>query len=158
MAEGTPLERVQVVNSGARVQIPLSPFLFTNRIGKRNQRFLITTFRLMKEKIFWKIIEKSCWQTRNDMIYSISLLRQTSLRQHKEPWQINSNATLKIQETGFTARSAAQLAERHSQACLRRGVMAGASNAKHWETVRERETSSRAWYRELFREYRTDTT
>lgn len=25
MAEGTPLERVQVVNSGARVQIPLSP-------------------------------------------------------------------------------------------------------------------------------------
>ena len=28
MAEGTPLERVQVVNSGARVQIPPSPFLF----------------------------------------------------------------------------------------------------------------------------------
>ena len=26
LAEGTPLERVQVVNSGARVQIPLSPF------------------------------------------------------------------------------------------------------------------------------------
>ncbi len=26
MAEGTPLERVQVVNSGARVQIPPSPF------------------------------------------------------------------------------------------------------------------------------------
>ena len=25
LAEGTPLERVQVVNSGARVQIPLSP-------------------------------------------------------------------------------------------------------------------------------------
>ena len=25
MAEGTPLERVQVVNSGARVQIPPSP-------------------------------------------------------------------------------------------------------------------------------------
>ena len=25
-AEGTPLERVQVVNSGAMVQIPLSPF------------------------------------------------------------------------------------------------------------------------------------
>ncbi len=25
-AEGTPLERVQVVNSGARVQIPPSPF------------------------------------------------------------------------------------------------------------------------------------
>ena len=26
LAEGTPLERVQVVNSGARVQIPPSPF------------------------------------------------------------------------------------------------------------------------------------
>ena len=26
MAEGTPLERVQVVNSGARVQIPPSPY------------------------------------------------------------------------------------------------------------------------------------
>ena len=37
MAEGTPLERVQVVNSGARVQIPPSPFVesrsdFTNCI------------------------------------------------------------------------------------------------------------------------------
>ena len=30
MAEGTPLERVQVVNSGARVQIPPSPLLFEN--------------------------------------------------------------------------------------------------------------------------------
>ena len=35
MAEGTPLERVQVVNSGARVQIPPSPLVksrsdFTN--------------------------------------------------------------------------------------------------------------------------------
>lgn len=29
LAEGTPLERVQVVNSGARVQIPPSPFLDT---------------------------------------------------------------------------------------------------------------------------------
>lgn len=28
MAEGTPLERVQVVNSGARVQIPPSPLFF----------------------------------------------------------------------------------------------------------------------------------
>ena len=27
LAEGTPLERVQVVNSGARVQIPPSPFI-----------------------------------------------------------------------------------------------------------------------------------
>ena len=37
MAEGTPLERVQVVNSGARVQIPPSPFVksrsdFTNKL------------------------------------------------------------------------------------------------------------------------------
>ena len=31
MAEGTPLERVQVVNSGARVQIPPSPY----RLGGR---------------------------------------------------------------------------------------------------------------------------
>ncbi len=29
MAEGTPLERVQVVNSGARVQIPPSPLCFS---------------------------------------------------------------------------------------------------------------------------------
>ena len=28
LAEGTPLERVQVVNSGARVQIPPSPLTF----------------------------------------------------------------------------------------------------------------------------------
>ncbi len=35
MAEGTPLERVQVVNSGARVQIPPSPLAdmdFTYRV------------------------------------------------------------------------------------------------------------------------------
>ena len=31
MAEGTPLERVQVVNSGARVQIPPSPFVKSRR-------------------------------------------------------------------------------------------------------------------------------
>ena len=36
MAEGTPLERVQVVNSGARVQIPPSPFLSK----KRKKKFL----------------------------------------------------------------------------------------------------------------------
>ena len=30
LAEGTPLERVQVVNSGARVQIPPSPFGISN--------------------------------------------------------------------------------------------------------------------------------
>ena len=52
-AEGTPLERVQVVNSGARVQIPPSPFRFLNQILKFD-------------------------------------LKST------EPWQINSNATLKV--------------------------------------------------------------
>ena len=31
LAEGTPLERVQVVNSGARVQIPPSPFSFEKK-------------------------------------------------------------------------------------------------------------------------------
>ncbi len=36
MAEGTPLERVQVVNSGARVQIPPSPFDLL-RIHRRDQ-------------------------------------------------------------------------------------------------------------------------
>ncbi len=33
MAEGTPLERVQVVNSGARVQIPPSPFVSDRQPG-----------------------------------------------------------------------------------------------------------------------------
>ena len=33
-AEGTPLERVQVVNSGARVQIPPSPF--ENKVFEKN--------------------------------------------------------------------------------------------------------------------------
>ena len=37
MAEGTPLERVQVVNSGARVQIPPSPFYFLP-IMKENKK------------------------------------------------------------------------------------------------------------------------
>ncbi len=32
VAEGTPLERVQVVNSGARVQIPPSPLVFSNEL------------------------------------------------------------------------------------------------------------------------------
>ena len=54
MAEGTPLERVQVVNSGARVQIPPSPF----------GPFLV-------RKKVWVVLSA--------------------------PWQINSNATLKIQ-------------------------------------------------------------
>ena len=35
LAEGTPLERVQVVNSGARVQIPPSPFEITYDFKKR---------------------------------------------------------------------------------------------------------------------------
>ena len=36
MAEGTPLERVQVVNSGARVQIPPSPFEIGKNISKKH--------------------------------------------------------------------------------------------------------------------------
>ena len=41
MAEGTPLERVQVVNSGARVQIPPSPFL-----SKKKEKVLDRTKEL----------------------------------------------------------------------------------------------------------------
>ena len=42
-AEGTPLERVQVVNSGARVQIPPSPF-FLNVFLKR-QNLVLTLIK-----------------------------------------------------------------------------------------------------------------
>ena len=34
LAEGTPLERVQVVNSGARVQIPPSPLMIILKVEK----------------------------------------------------------------------------------------------------------------------------
>ena len=34
LAEGTPLERVQVVNSGAGVQIPPSPFAFCKKVER----------------------------------------------------------------------------------------------------------------------------
>ena len=37
LAEGTPLERVQVVNSGARVQIPPSP-LSSKELKKKNKK------------------------------------------------------------------------------------------------------------------------
>ena len=37
LAEGTPLERVQVVNSGARVQIPPSP-LGSKELKKKNKK------------------------------------------------------------------------------------------------------------------------
>ena len=40
MAEGTPLERVQVVNSGARVQIPPSPL--RRKILKKMKKVLDT--------------------------------------------------------------------------------------------------------------------
>ena len=46
-AEGTPLERVQVVNSGARVQIPPSPF-GSGRNRKASNR---SCFRKMKQKV-----------------------------------------------------------------------------------------------------------
>ena len=60
VAEGTPLERVQVVNSGARVQIPPSAFPV---IGNRSfGRQLPGTGFLMKEshgKARKKDLEKS---------------------------------------------------------------------------------------------------
>ena len=37
LAEGAPLEREKVVNSGARVQIPLSPLLMTNCLKRKAQ-------------------------------------------------------------------------------------------------------------------------
>ena len=37
LAEGTPLERVQVVNSGAGVQIPPSPFWFCKK--RQHEKF-----------------------------------------------------------------------------------------------------------------------
>ena len=37
MAEGTPLERVQVVNSGARGQIPPSPFEMFKHFKRRRR-------------------------------------------------------------------------------------------------------------------------
>ena len=45
LAEGTPLERVQVVNSGARVQIPLSPLLFAIYVVRIFLKKLLTNDR-----------------------------------------------------------------------------------------------------------------
>ena len=42
MAEGTPLERVQVVNSGARVQIPPSPYRLNKRFGNQATQSTLT--------------------------------------------------------------------------------------------------------------------
>ena len=41
MAEGTPLERVQVVNSGARVQIPPSPFYYQRKDNLKKDKKLL---------------------------------------------------------------------------------------------------------------------
>ena len=41
MAEGTPLERVQVVNSGARVQIPPSPFCYQRKDNLKKDKKLL---------------------------------------------------------------------------------------------------------------------
>ena len=50
-AEGTPLERVQVVNSGARVQIPPSPF--------KNLCLQVTCgTRKQSKKVFEKSLKK----------------------------------------------------------------------------------------------------
>ena len=43
LAEGTPLERVQVVNSGARVQIPPSPFEVLNFEKIKNFKKVLDT-------------------------------------------------------------------------------------------------------------------
>ena len=51
-AEGTPLERVQVVNSGARVQIPPSPFgeRSSNTMMQIMNQFLCSMNRTLKTK------------------------------------------------------------------------------------------------------------
>ena len=55
--EGTPLERVQVVNSGARVQIPPSPFLFFGKqkinkkdVDNRGKMLLFARMKFAKRK------------------------------------------------------------------------------------------------------------
>ena len=53
MVEGTPLERVQVVNSGARVQIPPSPLVIFKTI-----RTLKTKQQCNPEKFQEKISER----------------------------------------------------------------------------------------------------
>ena len=58
LAEGTPLERVQVVNSGARVQIPPSPFW------------------ILHHEKYLKIFRKKYWQIKNNMIEYLSWLRK----------------------------------------------------------------------------------
>ena len=45
LAEGTPLERVQVVNSGARVQIPPSPLNHFTNFVKSFNNFLTNLVR-----------------------------------------------------------------------------------------------------------------
>ena len=53
MAEGTPLERVQVVNSGARVQIPPSALM------ERNEKKFLTSEKT-RDKINELRLTKSC--------------------------------------------------------------------------------------------------
>ena len=54
-AEGTPLERVQVVNSGARVQIPPSPFDLTNARSDNKKRFEKSKKVVDKQNDMWYI-------------------------------------------------------------------------------------------------------
>ena len=81
LAEGTPLERVQVVNSGARVQIPPSPLA------------------VVKSQKTWKKLLTN--RNGYDKLSKLSL--KTTAKEHSscgargyDLWQINSNATLKI--------------------------------------------------------------
>ena len=71
LAEGTPLERVQVVNSGAGVQIPPSPFVIlrSNRVKKvfeKNCKNLLTNAKP------------------HDIIYKLSRTTETKSRENSK--------------------------------------------------------------------------
>ena len=108
---------------GARVQIPLSPFhikikmnldtlripffrpgLWSNKISTEQYKKVLTKnerddmIRFHREKVVEMRLKnlkrklKRCWQTTKHMILYQSCVE----RYNTEPWQINSNATLKI--------------------------------------------------------------
>ena len=86
--EGTPLERVQVVNSGARVQIPPSPF------GNLRIASKLSKDSLQKNTARWVLSHNiSLHNTFCESKLSKMIAQRSALL---VPWQINSNATLKI--------------------------------------------------------------
>ena len=88
--EGTPLERVQVVNSGARVQIPPSPF------GNLRIASKLSKDSLQKNTARWVLSHNiSLHNTFCESKLSKMIAQRSALL---VPWQINSNATLKILE------------------------------------------------------------